>query len=151
MNTQFNTNVYNFSQEIVKSLLETFDGKVVGSEDMNLELVMKSFFDDYQPGDQVEEDPVKDDKVKKKVKKKDKDPNEPKRPTTAFFFFTADIRQEVKEANPDLKVSDLAKIHGEKWRNLSDEGRQKYLEMNVADKERYNKEMEVWGAKKDAK
>ncbi|CAN6549861.1 unnamed protein product [Malus baccata var. baccata] len=35
--------------------------------------------------------------------KKDKDPNAPKRPLTAFFLFLDDFRKSYKEANPDSK------------------------------------------------
>ena len=37
MDAQFNTNVYHFTGEVMTLLLEKFDGKVVGSDDMNME------------------------------------------------------------------------------------------------------------------
>ena len=50
---------------------------------------------------------------KNEGKKKKKDPNAPKRPTTAFFFYCADNRGKIKEKNPDLKASEVAKKLGE--------------------------------------
>ena len=54
------TQAYHFTEEIVKLLLEKFDGKEVGSEEMTLEVVMAELSPDFKPGD----------KVKKKKKKK---------------------------------------------------------------------------------
>ena len=94
MDAQFNTNVYHFTSEVMTLLLEKFDGKVVGSEEMDMGLIMKEFFGDFKPGDKVVP-PVEEDEEKKvsgsKKKKKKKAAGEPKRPTTAFFFYTASI------------------------------------------------------------
>ena len=45
-------------------LLEKFDGKVVGSEGMDMGLIMKEFFGDFKPGDKVVP-PVEEDEEKK--------------------------------------------------------------------------------------
>ncbi|CAL2232867.1 unnamed protein product [Prunus armeniaca] len=59
---------------------------------------------------------------KSKKAKKDKDPNAPKRPLTAFFLFMDDFRKSFKEANPDSKlVKTVAKEGGEKWKSMTDE------------------------------
>ena len=147
MHTQFNANVYKFTEELLKSLVANFDGKVVGSEDMDVQTIMKSFFDDYQPGDEVhsEEDQGKKKPVKKAKKLNASGVPAPKRATTAFFYFTADIREQTKKDNPDLKMSDLAKIHGEKWKALSEDEREPYNKKNEVDKARYEKEKAEWG------
>ena len=70
-----------------------------------------------------------------------KEKNEgPKKPTTAYFAFTNAIRGEIKEANPGIGITDIAKKIGEKWKELSDEEKQKYSDLAAADKERYEKE-----------
>ena len=51
MDEQFNTGVYNYTSIMVGILLEKFGGKVVGSEDMNNEVIMDEFFGDFKPGD----------------------------------------------------------------------------------------------------
>ena len=154
-NDQFNTNVYNFTKEMMVELLKSFDGKVVGSEEMDQEVLMKHFFGDYTPGDTVdvnssdeEEGSPKGVSKKKKGGKKKKDPNAPKRPTTAFFFYTSTIRNQVKEENPGKKVSELSKIHGGMWGALSDQEKEPFLLQNKEDKERYQKEMEEWNKNK---
>ena len=48
MNTQFNANVYHFTQEIFKNLIAEFDGKVVGGEDMKINDALPSIKVDPQ-------------------------------------------------------------------------------------------------------
>tara|TARA_Y100001936_G_C15984507_1_gene618724 strand:+ start:562 stop:1035 length:474 start_codon:yes stop_codon:yes gene_type:complete len=150
MDAQFNTNVYHFTSEVMTLLLEKFDGKVVGSEEMNMGLIMKEFFGDFKPGDKVVP-PVEDDGGKKepgsKKKKKKKAEGEPKRPTTAFFFYTSSIRADVTKKNPGKSVGELSKIFGQMWADLTDEEKQPFKDKNENDKERYAKEMEAWKAK----
>ena len=78
--------------------------------------------------------------------KKFKDPNAPKRATTAYFYFMADVRDKVKDEHPDEKPSERSKIMGKMWRELDD--RSKYEEMNQNDKIRYKKETEEYEASK---
>ena len=153
MDAQFNTNVYHFTSEVMTLLLEKFDGKVVGSEEMDMGLIMKEFFGDFKPGDKVVP-PVEEDEEKKvsgsKKKKKKKAAGEPKRPTTAFFFYTASIRADVTKANPGKSVGELSKIYGQMWADLSDEDKKPFKDKNEKDKERYAKEMEAFKAKVEA-
>ena len=151
MDAQFNTNVYHFTSEVMTLLLEKFDGKVVGSEEMDMGLIMKEFFGGFKPGDKVVP-PVEDDGGKKasgskKKKKKKKAEGEPKRPTTAFFFYTSSIRADVTKKNPGKLVGELSKIFGQMWADLTDEEKQPFKDKNENDKERYAKEMEAWKAK----
>ncbi len=144
-NAQFHTNVYHYTEEVMKQLLEEFKGKEVGSEEMDLSSVMNHFFGDFKPGDKVKfvHDKVSDKKVKKK-----KDPNAPKRPTTAFFYYKASIQEEVKADNPGKPVSELSKVHGEMWRKLSDKEKKPFNDLNEKDKERYSKEKAEYEASK---
>lgn len=80
----------------------------------------------------------------KKDKKRKRDPNMPKRPTTAFLYFTADKRAEVKEANPGIKVTDVSKKIGEMWRALDDAGKAPYAEKASTDRARWKEEMEAY-------
>lgn len=49
MDAQFNTNVYHFIPVVITLLLDKFDGKVVGSDDMNMDIIMKVLFGDFKP------------------------------------------------------------------------------------------------------
>eukprot|EP01026_Neomeris_dumetosa_P064606 TRINITY_DN61622_c0_g1_i2.p1 TRINITY_DN61622_c0_g1~~TRINITY_DN61622_c0_g1_i2.p1 ORF type:complete len:665 (-),score=123.05 TRINITY_DN61622_c0_g1_i2:170-2164(-) len=77
-------------------------------------------------------------------KKKDKDA--PKRPIAAFMYFSMDKREEAKRANPDLKTSEIAKVLGEMWRNVTSEEKAIFEQKAAADKERYAKEMDEYNA-----
>ena len=80
----------------------------------------------------------------KKKKKKAKDPNKPKRAMVAFMFFSIDQRPEVQKANPTLKIAEISKILGEKWRGMSAAQKAKYDAKAAADKKRYEKEMKAY-------
>jgi len=84
-------------------------------------------------------------KIKKE--KKDKDKNKPKRPTTAFFYFSKDNREDVKEALGTKKVTEAAKRLGELWGDLSSSKKEKYEDLAKKDKKRYEKEMENYKQK----
>jgi len=85
-------------------------------------------------------------KKKRKAKKK-KDPNAPKRALNAFMYFSKDIRPQVVKDNPDLqkKVHDVSRMIGEKWKKMSEEEKKPYVAKAEADKQRYAKEMEIYG------
>jgi len=148
MNTQFNANVYCFTEEVFKDLLKNFEGKVVGEDGMMMNDIMKHFFGEFVPDKQNLVDPEEVEvKPSKKVKKKKvKDPTKPKRATTAFFYYTASIRGEVKALNPGKKVGELSKVHSQMWKELSEEDKQPFLDNAEEDKARYAKQMEEWKA-----
>jgi len=85
-------------------------------------------------------------KVTKKGKKKDKDA--PKRPTTAWIYFSVKKRDELKKKNPDLSFGDLTKAAGKEWKKLSDAKKAKYNELAAEDKKRYEKEKKAYDKKK---
>ena len=85
---------------------------------------------------------------KKKSKKKKKDPNCPKKPTSSYFFFSADMRKTVREDSPNMTVPELGKHLGSEWKKLSTEDKKKYTDLAAADKKRYEKEMEEYNRTK---
>ena len=68
----------------------------------------------------------------------------PKRATTAYFFYTNAIRPQVKEQHPDMKVTEMAKVMGSKWKELSADEKQKYVDMAAEDQARYQREKAAW-------
>lgn len=64
----------------------------------------------------------------KKAATKPKDKNAPKKPQTAYFIFTGHIRPQMKEENPDMKVTELAKIMGGKWKALNEEDKKQWYD-----------------------
>jgi len=101
------------------------------------------------------EEESSDDKKKKKRKapvKKPRDPDAPKNKTNAFMFFQKEQREKIKKENPNLKgVPDLAKKMGEIWRGMSEKEKQPYTDLAEKDKERYDREMEVYKKKQEDK
>ncbi|KAI8079411.1 high mobility group box domain-containing protein [Thamnidium elegans] len=79
-------------------------------------------------------------------KKKRRDPNAPKLPTSNFFLFTNSIREEVEKANPDATFAEKSKIYGARWQRLSDEERKPFNERAKEEREKYNKEMAIYEA-----
>lgn len=117
-------------------------------------------------------------KAKAKAKAK-KDPNAPKKPTSAYFYFCNAKRERVKSENPDASVTDIvrcssrtcgarallsdadqshplflvyeqAKLMGAAWKELSAEKKAKYEAMAKDDKKRYEREMKNYVPPKDA-
>ena len=77
-------------------------------------------------------------------KRKSKDPNQPKRPLSGFFFFCQKVRPKFRAEEPKATLGDLAKKLGAAWRKLSDAEKAPYEDMARKDKKRYEKEMEVY-------
>lgn len=69
----------------------------------------------------------------------------PKKAKNAYMFFANDKREEVKQANPDLKMKEVLSKLGEMWREMSAEEKKPYEDKAAEDKERYNKEKEEYG------
>nr|CAB3460427.1 unnamed protein product [Digitaria exilis] len=76
---------------------------------------------------------------KKKAKRK-KDPNAPKRAIVPFMYFSKAKRANIKNSNPELTTTEIAKKLGEKWQKMTAEERQPYVEQSRAGKQRYEEE-----------
>ncbi len=123
------TQAYHFTEEIVKLLLEKFDGKEVGSEEMTLEVVMAELSPDFKPGD----------KVKKKKKKKsevDEDGNpvpKKKKPLSGYTFYGKDNKEKINEEIQKLvdageEKLPYVKMQSKLWGELSDEEKGEWAE-----------------------
>uniref|UniRef100_A0A2A4J926 FACT complex subunit SSRP1 n=1 Tax=Heliothis virescens TaxID=7102 RepID=A0A2A4J926_HELVI len=75
-------------------------------------------------------------KRKEKSKKREKDVNAPKRPATAFMLWLNENRRGIVDANPGIKVTEIAKKGGELWRDLKDKS--EWEEKAAKSKEEYN-------------
>ncbi|XP_075168191.1 structure specific recognition protein [Haematobia irritans] len=78
-------------------------------------------------------------KERTKKSSKKKDANKPKRATTAFMLWLNDTREQIKNENPGIKVTEIAKKGGEMWKELKDKS--KWEEKAAKDKQRYLDEM----------
>ncbi|KAL5229587.1 hypothetical protein ABZP36_028363 [Zizania latifolia] len=76
---------------------------------------------------------------KRKPKKK-KDPNAPKRAIAPFMYFSKAERANLKNSNPELATTEIAKKLGERWQKMTAEEKQPYIEQSQVDKKRYAEE-----------
>ena len=55
-----------------------------------------------------------------------------------------DNREKIKTDNPDIKFTEIAKVAGARWKELSAADKQPYEAKAAADKERYAAEMKAY-------
>lgn len=70
--------------------------------------------------------------------------DKPKKPMSAFLLWLNDSRASIKSENPNLKVTEVAKIGGAMWREMGDKTKwEKQAQKLKAD---YDKIMETYNA-----
>jgi hypothetical protein len=84
---------------------------------------------------------IKEGMPKQAGEKKLKDENAPKRPKSGYMFFAEKKRPEIKEAQPELKMIEISKVIGERWKSAVPATKDKYNNKSEKDKERYKQEM----------
>jgi hypothetical protein len=81
--------------------------------------------------------------------KKVKDPNAPKKASTAYIFFCTENRALIKSTMPEQTTQTVLLTEvGRQWKELTEQKKEKYVTMSNTDKERYAKEMVKYNAKK---
>lgn len=78
---------------------------------------------------------------KARRKRRKKDPSKPRGRLSAYMYFGQTLRPALKQQHPEAGVTDLAKMIGAKWRELSDGEKTPYQQLAEQDKERYSREM----------
>jgi len=81
-------------------------------------------------------------------KKRQKDPDAPKRPLSAFFWFCNDERPKAKAALNDATVGEIAKELGRRWNECTEDQKSKFEALAAKDKARYEKEVKAYKAGK---
>ena len=76
--------------------------------------------------------------------KKTKDPEAPKQAKSAYIFFCAEKRQEVKDQNPEMDSKDITRELGKMWGALSEKEKEPFNKLHAEDKARYEKEKEEY-------
>ncbi|KFB46953.1 AGAP004791-PA-like protein [Anopheles sinensis] len=102
-------------------------------------------------GGKPKQSPIKKVTKKRKRQKMPKDVNAPKHPLTGYVRYMNEIRESVRQKNPNLTPIEVTKILAEEWSKLSEEKKKPYLEAAEADKERYNKEISEYKLSNEAK
>jgi hypothetical protein len=86
--------------------------------------------------------------LKEIIEKNNKYVYPPKRPLSAYIFFSKKERIDIKKKHPEMKFGDIAKLISEKWKKVSEKDKKKYVKMADDDKIRYNKQMEEYKKEK---
>ena len=86
----------------------------------------------------------------RRTTKEPRDPNLPKRPKNAYMLFTDSVREEVKaqlvtaSADGKVRVSEVSKVCGERWKAMTAEDKQPFVDANTEAKTDYEKAMEEY-------
>lgn len=81
--------------------------------------------------------------------KKERDPNIPKKPMTAYFLFMNAKRESAKKEDPSLTFGTLTKKLTEMWNALDATGKQEWQDLADKDKIRFQNEMRAKGLLKE--
>lgn len=103
---------------------------------------------EFLSSEQVEQvlELVKSQEKKRRVKVV-KDPNAPKRWTSNYLFFCNERRKQIVKDNPEASATEVTVKLGSAWKSLSENEKQRYTQMSLNDKERYQRELEVYNSK----
>jgi len=77
-------------------------------------------------------------------KKKGKKREGPKRPLSAYMFFSKENRSKIEKENPTADFGEKGRLVGAKWKSMTPEEREPYVQKNLADKLRYDDELTQW-------
>lgn len=72
------------------------------------------------------------------------DPSAPKRPMSAFLYYSQEKRREIKESNPELRNTEISRLLGKMWREAPDEERAPHIEKEKEEREKYKVRIEKW-------
>lgn len=81
-------------------------------------------------------------KHKRIAKKKKK--QLPKSVLSSYMYFVMENRKNIKNSNPNISFQDIGRQLGKVWNNLNQSEKQVYINMNIADKQRFEKEMQKY-------
>merc|ERR1712096_79942 len=83
-------------------------------------------------------------KKARKFGKKPKDKNAPKRSSTAFFIFANEVRDEIREENPNASIGEIGKILGQEWGALDEDRKEAYKKQSEKAKVKYQKTLAAY-------
>lgn len=86
--------------------------------------------------------------TQKRTTKAKKDPDAPKRPLSAYMFFSQDQRERVKNANPEAGFGEVGRLLGAKWKEMSEAEKKPYNDMANRDKARAEAEKAAYNKRR---
>jgi hypothetical protein len=82
-------------------------------------------------------------------KRAKKNPNAPKRPMSAFLYFSQEKRSIIKAQNPGLKNTEISRVLGQMWKSAPQEERSPHIEHEKGEREKYKVQMAAWREKEE--
>jgi len=82
-------------------------------------------------------------------KRAKKDPDAPKRPMSAFLYYSQQKRSLIKQQNPGLKNTEISRVLGQMWKNAAPEERTPHIDHEKAEREKYKAQMALWREKEE--
>lgn len=73
-----------------------------------------------------------------------KDPNAPKRPMSAFLYFSQVKRRSIREANPGVRNTEISRVLGDLWKKSSTEERAPHIEKEAIERRKYKIDIAKW-------
>ncbi|CAK64706.1 unnamed protein product (macronuclear) [Paramecium tetraurelia] len=80
----------------------------------------------------------------KKYKKRNKDPQAPKMPQSAFIFYFKAMRSKFQEENKGKQFQEITSMIAKKWNELSPFEQEPYQKRSEEDRKRYNEEQKQY-------
>jgi hypothetical protein len=77
-------------------------------------------------------------------KRAKKDPSAPKRPMSAFLYFSQGRRRTIKDANPKMKNTEVSRLLGEMWRAAPEEERKPHIDNEKVERGKYKIAIAEW-------
>jgi len=84
-------------------------------------------------------------------KRAKKDPSAPKRPMSAFLYFSQERRRIIKDKNPGMRNTEVSRVLGDMWRNAPEEERNPHIEREAREREKYKVAIAKWREEHEAK
>lgn len=127
------------NQQYMKEL-EQLDTKLKNAKNAVGEAGDEQNIDDDQ-FDQISKSVESSSKIGANGKKMRRDPSMPKKPLSAFIYFSQETREKIKKDNPKMPVASIMKEVGERWNAMSKQEKDPYVTAARDDKLRYEKEI----------
>ena len=77
-------------------------------------------------------------------KRAKKNPNAPKRPMSAFLYYSQEKRSTVKRNNPGMKNTEVSRVLGKMWQDATDEERAPHIQREKVERDKYKACMTLW-------
>eukprot|EP00522_Entomoneis_paludosa_P012355 CAMPEP_0172453622 /NCGR_PEP_ID=MMETSP1065-20121228/10852_1 /TAXON_ID=265537 /ORGANISM="Amphiprora paludosa, Strain CCMP125" /LENGTH=355 /DNA_ID=CAMNT_0013205807 /DNA_START=61 /DNA_END=1128 /DNA_ORIENTATION=- len=84
-------------------------------------------------------------------KRAKKDPSAPKRPMSAFLYYSQGKRSHLKKQHPDMKNTEVSRLLGEMWRNSSDQEKRPHIEKEREERSKYKIRIAEWRKESEEK